>query len=190
MLGLSQRDYHRVARMCLDSFGLSASSVSRTFQESSAKTLEAFEQRNLASETYVALLIDGKYLQERRIVLCAGITAEGNKRILGFVETATENARPIADLLEDLIARGLRYDEGLLCVIDGAKGLRKAIKDVFGPYAQVQWCPWHNRENVVGHLKKGGSGKSTRQNAAGLPQGHVRGGKGGAEGPSGGVGAT
>ena len=154
LLGLSQRDYQRVARTYADSFGLSASSVSRTFQERSAKALKAFEQRNLSEETYVALLIDGKHLQERQIVLCVGITAEGNKRILGFVETTTENAQAIAGLLEDLIARGLRHDEGLLCVIDGAKGLRKAIRDVFGTYAQVQRCTWHKRENVVGHLKK------------------------------------
>ena len=55
LLGLSQRDYHRVARTYADSFRLSTSSVSRTFQERSVKALEAFEQRNLASETYVAL---------------------------------------------------------------------------------------------------------------------------------------
>ena len=61
LLGLSQRDYNRVARAYADSFGLSASSVSRTFQERSAKALEAFEQRNLSEETYVALMIDGKY---------------------------------------------------------------------------------------------------------------------------------
>ena len=162
LLGLSQRDYNRVARTYADSFGPSASSVSRTFQERSAKALEAFEQRSLASETYAALLIDGKYLQERQIVLCVGITAEGHKRILGFVETTTENAQAIAGLLEVLIERGLRYDEGLLCVIDGAKGLRAAIRDVFGKYAQVQRCTWHKRENVVGHLKK----KRTRKESA------------------------
>ena len=78
-----------------------------------------------------------KYPHERQIVLCVGITAEGNERPLGFVETTTENALAIAGLLQDLIKRGLRCEEGPLCIIDGAKWLRKAIRDVCGTYAQV-----------------------------------------------------
>lgn len=51
--------------------------------------------------------------------------------------------------------RGLRTDRGLLCVIDGAKGLRKAIQTVFDRQAVVQRCQWHKRENVVAYLPKG-----------------------------------
>jgi acetolactate synthase-1/2/3 large subunit len=39
--------------------------------------------------------------------------------ILGFVQTGTENTRVIAELLRDLVTRGLRYEHGLLVVIDG-----------------------------------------------------------------------
>ena len=39
ILGLSQRDYERVSKDSLDSFGLSQSSVSRMFIESTAKAL-------------------------------------------------------------------------------------------------------------------------------------------------------
>ncbi len=46
----------------------------------------------------------------------------------------------------------LRTDHGLLCVIDGAKGLRKAIQTVFGRQAVVQRCQWHKRENVLRYL--------------------------------------
>ena len=95
-LGLSQRDYPRVARTYADCFGLSASSISRTFQERSAKALEDLEQRSLASDPYVALLIDGKSLQDRQIVLCLGLTADGTKKVLGFVETSTEHAEAVA----------------------------------------------------------------------------------------------
>ena len=38
ILGLSQRDYQRVSKECVESFGLSQSSVSRMFIESTAKT--------------------------------------------------------------------------------------------------------------------------------------------------------
>ncbi len=57
-------------------------------------------------------------------------------------------------MLEGLNNRGLCYDQGLLCVVDGAKGLYKAVKDVFGDYTQVQRCTWHKRENVVSKLTK------------------------------------
>jgi transposase-like protein len=57
--------------------------------------------------------------------------------------------------LQWLIDRGLKYDHGLLCVIDGAKGLRKAINQVFGAQGIVQRCQWHKRENVVAYLPKG-----------------------------------
>ena len=54
-----------------------------------------------------------------------------------------------------LLERGLSYQaQGLLFVIDGTKGLRKAIEDVFDDYAAVQRCQWHKRENIVAYLTK------------------------------------
>jgi len=154
LLGLSQRDYERVASAFLDGFGMSQSSVSRTFQERSRRALEEFERRSLAEEDFVALWIDGKYLAGVQIVICLGLTIDGRKIPLGFVETTTENAEAVTGLFRDLIERGLDFSRGLLCVIDGAKGLRKAIRDVFGDKAQIQRCQWHKRENVVGYLAK------------------------------------
>jgi len=52
------------------------------------------------------------------------------------------------------VKRGLRVEPGLLCVIDGAKGLRTAIQMVFGTQALVQRCQWHKRENVVRYQPK------------------------------------
>ena len=40
-------------------------------------------------------------------------------------------------------------------MIDGAKGLRKAVDKVFGGKAAVQRCQWHKRENVVRYLPAG-----------------------------------
>lgn len=152
LLGLSQRDYGRVASAFVDGFGLSQSSVSRAFQERSRRALEAFEQRSLVEEDVVALWIDGKYLAGRQVVICLGLTLDGRKLPLGFVETTTENSESIKGLLKDLIGRGLDFRQGLLCVIDGAKGVFKAVREVFGEYAQVQRCQWHKRENVVSYL--------------------------------------
>ena len=60
-----------------------------------------------------------------------------------------------AAFLRELVERGLRTEQGLLCVIDGAKGLRKAIQTVFGRQAVGQRCQWHKRENVVRYVPNG-----------------------------------
>jgi transposase-like protein len=60
--------------------------------------------------------------------------------VLGFTQATTENVRPIIEMLRDLIERGLTFEDGILCVIDGAKGLRKAVDEVFGACAPVQRC--------------------------------------------------
>jgi len=152
LYGLSQRDYGRVTSAFMEGFGLSQSSVSRVFQERSAKALEAFEARSLAGEDVIALWMDGKYLAGVQIVICLGLTFDGRKIPLGFVETTTENAEAIRGLLQDLIGRGLSFEHGLLCVVDGSKGLTKAVRDTFGERVQVQRCQWHKRENVVSYL--------------------------------------
>jgi len=85
----------------------------------------------------------------KQVLIAIGVTVDGQKVILGFEQTATENAKVCSQFLQRLVERGLFYQQGLLFVIDGAKGLRKAIEDVFGDYAAVQRCQWHKRENVV-----------------------------------------
>ena len=41
-------------------------------------------------------------------------------------------------LLADLVDRGLNVDDGLLVVIDGAKALSAAVREVFGAKAAIQ----------------------------------------------------
>jgi transposase-like protein len=55
-------------------------------------------------------------------------------------------------LLGNLIERGLTFDDGILVVIDGGKGLRAAVNSVFGRLALVQRCQLHKRRNVIDHL--------------------------------------
>ena len=163
LLGLSTADYGRVVQAFTDGFGLSQSSVSRSFIERRAKALEEFEQRSLAEHDFVVLLIDGKHLARQQIVIALGITMEGKKLPLGFVQTTTENSEAIKGLLRNLIGRGLRFEEGLLCVIDGAKGLYKAVSETFGEYVAIQRCQWHKRENVVSYLKEADQARYRRR---------------------------
>lgn len=96
--------------------------------------------------------IDGKVFKEHCILIALGIDSDGQKHVLGLREGATENARVVKALITDLVDRGLSTDDPILFVIDGAKALRKAIKDVFGSYGVVQRCQVHKRRNVIAHL--------------------------------------
>ena len=152
--GLSTNDYGKVIRSFADSFGLSRSSVSNRFIEQSKEAVKEFNERDLSMNNFIALYIDGKYLAKEQMVIALGVTDQGDKLPLGFIQTNTENSRSIKELLSDLTTRGFRYEDGLLCVIDGAKGLRKAVEEVFGKNAIVQRCQWHKRENVLSYLKE------------------------------------
>jgi putative transposase len=151
--GLSCRGYRDASALDPASFGLS-STVSRRFIQVTASRLRTLQDRSLAGEEYVALFLDGKAFAGETIVLAIGILASGEKRILGFVQTTTENEKSCAEFLQGLVERGLRYEDGLLCVIDGGKGLRKAINRVFGRRAAVQRCHFHKRGNVCSYLPK------------------------------------
>lgn len=53
-----------------------------------------------------------------------------------------------------MLERRLEVDQELLSVVDGEKGQRKAIDEMFGSRVSVQRCMWPKRENVVGYLPK------------------------------------
>ena len=78
----------------------------------------------------------------------------GEKILLGFVETNTENQAVCKKFINEFKDRGLRMDHEILFIIDGAKGLVKGIKDAMGKKALIQRCQWHKRENVVSYLDK------------------------------------
>lgn len=102
---------------------------------------------------WVALVIDGKTFGGDQLVLALGVTRTGEKHLLGLVQTATENRTVCAAFLRRLGERGFPLDAALLVVLDGAKGLRAAVRDVL-PRAVVQRCQWHKRENVVRYLPR------------------------------------
>lgn len=152
LYGLSCGNYERAAAAIPGAIGLSRSSVSRAFVEASAGQLKAFQERDLSEEDYVALFLDGKTFAEATMVIALGITLTGEKRLLGFVETDTENQTVLSGFLQSLLDRGFDICQGLLVIIDGGKGLRAAVRKVFAKRAVVQRCMWHKRENVVSHL--------------------------------------
>ena len=57
-------------------------------------------------------------------------------------------------MLQNLLERGLRIDESILCVVDGGKGIRKALVDVLGDLAVIQRCQLHKLRNLRSYLPK------------------------------------
>jgi len=152
--GISCRNYRECAELIPQAFSLSASTVSRKYIRATLEKLQELRDRSLEGYDFVALLIDGKAFGDDELIIALGVTMGGEKIPLGFVQSGVENARVTKDFLNGLIGRGLKYDKGLLCIIDGAKGFRKAIDDVFGAHGVIQRCQWHKRENVKDYLRK------------------------------------
>jgi len=154
LAGLSTRNYEGIVGQFIDGTGLSKSSVSREFVKNSADKLRQLQERSLSNERFVALMIDGKSTLGDQVIIALGITDKGQKVVLGLVQAATENHRPVKALLGRIIERGFNYSAGLLAIVDGSKGLTKAIKETFGNEAIIQRCQWHKRENVLSYLPK------------------------------------
>ncbi|MBA3264332.1 MAG: IS256 family transposase [Thermoleophilaceae bacterium] len=130
----------------------SKSAVSREFVQRTRENLEALMSRRLDDARLAVLMIDGIDLKGCTNVVCLGITTDGVKVPLGLWEGSTENAEVATALLADLVDRGLDVEQGVLCVLDGAKALRKAVRDVLGVHTPVQRCVRHKERNVLAHL--------------------------------------
>lgn len=154
LYGLSTRDYHRVVDHLAESFGLSKSSVSSRFIEATTEKLKEFEKRRFDHMDILAVFMDGKHLAKQQIIIALAITLQGDKIPLGFVQSTTENSVVIGSFLKDLINRGLKHDDGILFIVDGSKGMKKAIQEVFEHKAIIQRCIWHKRENVMSYLSE------------------------------------
>ena len=150
--GLSTHKYPESSALAAEAFGISASNLSRRFKKCSANKLKDLQERSLAEYDIVVMFVDGKRYAEDGIMTAMGITMSGEKIILGIEQVHNENASAIGQWLERLIERGLKFEQGILFIIDGAKGIRKAIEQKFKQYAIIQRCRWHKRENVVAYL--------------------------------------
>jgi transposase-like protein len=155
LLGISCRDYEAAAAAVPGAIGLSKSTVSREFTKATARKLKAFQGRDLSKYNVVALCLDGKTFAEDEMVIALGVTMEGEKVLLGFVQTQTENTVVVRSFLRGLKDRGLNLSAGALVVIDGGKGLRSGALAAFKGQVLIQRCQWHKRENVLSHLPRG-----------------------------------
>jgi len=148
--GLSTRNYESAAEAIPGAIGLSKTTVSGQFIDASGAQLKRLHERDLSELDMVAMFLDGKSFAENQMVIALGVTTAGNKVILGFVETDTENKKVLTAFLRSLLSRGLRIEHGILAIIDGSKGLRSAVCKAFAGKVVVQRCQWHKREKCGG----------------------------------------
>lgn len=155
LLGVSTRGYSSSLEALpapLPERGKSRSAVSRRFVRGTQKRLADLLTRDLSGLRLAVLMIDGIHFDDHVVLAALGIDEGGHKHVLGLWEGATENARACKGLLEDLISRGFGSERALLVVIDGAKALYKAAKDVFGDRGLIQRCQEHKKRNVADQL--------------------------------------
>jgi len=80
----------------------------RRYVKGTARKLAQFQERSLEGYDLVALFLDGKSFADEEIIIALGVTLDGQKIPLGFVQAATENERVCRRFLSDLVERGMQ----------------------------------------------------------------------------------
>jgi putative transposase len=125
----------------------SKSAVSRRFVAATETALADLMARRLDDLDLVAFMVDGVHFGEHTCVVALGIGIDGTKHPLAVEEGSTENATLVTDLITGLRDRGLDVTKPVLAVLDGARALSRAVKDVFDK-PLIQRCQQHKIKNV------------------------------------------
>lgn len=144
--GLSTRRVEPV----LKASGLKRSQVSRHLVDEMESRYEELSSRAIDRRMLVVLM-DGMHVGSHLLLSAVGMDEGGKKHVLGMREGSTENGAVARALLSDLVSRGLDAKAGILFVLDGAKALSSAVKELF-PHARIQRCRVHKLRNVMDHL--------------------------------------
>jgi putative transposase len=152
LAGLSSRRYGRglePAGQAVEqaAAATSKSAVSRRFVAATETALAGLMTRRLDDLDLVAFMVDGVHFGEHTCVVALGIGIDGTKHPLAVEEGSTENATLVTDLITGLRERGLDVTRPILAVLDGAKALSRAVKDVFDQ-PLIQRCQQHKIKNV------------------------------------------
>ncbi len=153
--GVSTRRFSKTVEQMVRGKGIGRQTISRRGIEDMTKKLEEFRNRSLEGLDILVVFVDGIHLGDMVYVAAVGIDSRGKRHVLGFESGSTENSGICRGLLSNLIDRNI-VDEsgGLLFVVDGGKGLLKAISEVFGKRVEVQRCTVHKKRNVLDKLPK------------------------------------
>lgn len=156
--GVSTGDFSEALAALLgeQAAGLSAGTLSR-LKAKWQDEHQAWQQRSLSEHRYVYIWADGVYFNIRAddrqcILVIIGVTAQGDKELLGMEAGCRESELSWKSLLLRLQDQGLQTAPAL-AIGDGALGFWKALSQVF-PDTRHQRCWVHKTANVLNHLPK------------------------------------
>ncbi|MFH1753152.1 MAG: IS256 family transposase [Candidatus Omnitrophota bacterium] len=160
LLGISTHKMERALRALLGRYGISPGSVSNITNKIIPQ-IESFHRRPI-EDKYVYLYLDGITITikgndgkgKKYILLIAyGVDTRGRKEIIDFIARRSESCENWNGFLFDLYERGLKGKYLKLIIVDGGKGLSKALDGLWQRVLR-QRCWRHKLENVVKYLKK------------------------------------
>jgi len=156
LAGVSTRAYPAAlepvgAQVQAEGTATSKSAVSRKFVALTETALAELLAADLTALDLVAIMIDGVHFADHLCVVALGIGLDGTKHPLALVEGSTENTTLVRGLLVGLRERGLDVTRPILAVLDGAKALSAAVKEVFD-HPVIGRCQLHKLRNVQDHL--------------------------------------
>jgi transposase-like protein len=156
--GVSTRKVDDLVKALGAASGISKSEVSRICAELD-RDLKAFRDRPLGHTDFVYVFLDATYLKgrvrgrvvSRAVVIATGVTAIGDREVLGIDVGDSEDGAFWTAFLKGLRARGLTGVQ--LVISDHHLGLKQAIAAVFIG-AAWQRCRVHFMRNVLAKVPK------------------------------------
>lgn len=149
MHGVSTRNYRAAAEAIREGYGVEKSSISRHYVKASAKMLQEFNERSI-DQYFPIIYVDGYEIGGDMMLVALGIAENGNKTVLSLRQGGTENEEVVKSMFDDMERRGVKKDQPILFVIDGAKAIKSAIKKRFEKYF-IQRCREHKKRNIIDH---------------------------------------
>jgi transposase-like protein len=153
LAGMNTRRVRRAAK--LFEGHISKDVVSRAWQ----KTRAAWQERDLAGDDIVRLILDGTVVKVRlgrkataiSLLIALGIRRDGQKVVLAIRNMGGESAAAWRAVLDELTSRGLARPD--LVIVDGRKGLEAALASLWDD-VPVQRCTVHKERNLLAHAPK------------------------------------
>jgi putative transposase len=115
---------------------------------------EAWNNRSLAEEPIVRLILDGTVVRVRldkkatsiSLLVVLGVREDGQKVLLAVKNMGGETKEAWRAVLDDLVKRSLRKPE--LLIVDGGAGLEAALAAIWGD-VPTQRCTVHKHRNLL-----------------------------------------
>ena len=112
--------------------------VSRAWQTGTRLAWQVWQERDLAGDDIVRLILDGTVVRVRldrkattiSLLIALGVRRDGQKVVLAIKNMGGESQAAWRAVLDDLTARGMARPE--LVIVDGGKGLEAAARKPLG----------------------------------------------------------